>query len=240
MVKHQHGWIVLLFAATPLPDDAILIFIGLLGYALWKTLISCFIGKVILTTATGYAAKYLVETTFGQKLLWLFGLSYEGGEIQSETNIWISAITWIVTILVIGSVLFVDWGNLWNFLSRSMYKKKIIALLSAEEIEAEKKYLSQTNEEENPNKDTKHLLARDSSFWQCAVSRNEDEKMPYYYDFYTVDYIVEKSVDFTVDSKWFAKFTQICNEQQIQETNIYKLKKLVLPKTLKNLYEETD
>jgi membrane protein YqaA with SNARE-associated domain len=71
--------IIFLFAATPLPDDAVLVFIGLLGYALWKTLIWCFLGKVALTTFVGLFAKLLGDTRFGGTVLWLFGLESSGG-----------------------------------------------------------------------------------------------------------------------------------------------------------------
>jgi len=84
--------IIFLFAATPLPDDAILVFIGLLGYALWKTVIWCFVGKIVLTTGTGFAAKYLAQTAFGEKILWLFGLTLgEDGVTATEPAPWLSA-----------------------------------------------------------------------------------------------------------------------------------------------------
>ncbi|MHA1367119.1 MAG: hypothetical protein ACTSP5_12015, partial [Candidatus Heimdallarchaeota archaeon] len=115
--------IIFLFAATPLPDDAVLVFIGLLGYSLWKTIIWCFFGKIVLTAGTGLAAKYLAGTPFGTKIFWLFGLTAEGG-VGDPPPTWLSAIIWIASMLIIGLLLFVDWTEIWNWLTRTTQKGK--------------------------------------------------------------------------------------------------------------------
>ncbi|MEA2069747.1 MAG: hypothetical protein U9O98_00500, partial [Asgard group archaeon] len=78
----------------------------------WKTILWCFLGKIILTSGTGLAAKYLVGTSVGRWLFWAFGLEPDGS-IGQPTPIWLSALSWIVSIVLIGLILFVDWPLLW-------------------------------------------------------------------------------------------------------------------------------
>ncbi len=42
------GFLIFLYAATPLPDDVLLIALGATKYPLWKAIIACFLGKVAL------------------------------------------------------------------------------------------------------------------------------------------------------------------------------------------------
>ncbi|MCD6513440.1 MAG: YqaA family protein [Candidatus Asgardarchaeia archaeon] len=61
MVENYGFWTIMIFAATPLPDDLVLIPAGIIGYDLKKTIIACLIGKVILTTFLAYAGYYSME-----------------------------------------------------------------------------------------------------------------------------------------------------------------------------------
>ena len=50
--------IIFLFAVLPLPDDLILIPLGMLRYSLRKAMIAMFVGKTIMCTAVAYAGRY--------------------------------------------------------------------------------------------------------------------------------------------------------------------------------------
>ncbi len=54
--------IVILFAFTPLPDDAILIPLGIAGYD-WKTVgVACFIGKLFMCGVAAFSGRYGLKT----------------------------------------------------------------------------------------------------------------------------------------------------------------------------------
>ena len=55
----KHGlWAIFIFAATPLPDDMVLVPAGIIGYDFKKTMIAGFLGKIVLTTFLAYAGYY--------------------------------------------------------------------------------------------------------------------------------------------------------------------------------------
>lgn len=72
--------IIFLFAITPLPDDLILIPLGMLRYNLKKALVAMFAGKFLMCTAIAYAGKYsysLIMDVFASSG-WLGGLASTG------------------------------------------------------------------------------------------------------------------------------------------------------------------
>jgi len=230
--------IIFLFAATPLPDDAVLVFIGLLGYALWKTVIWCFLGKIVLTSATGLAAKYLGETAFGEKILWLFGLKLgESGVTASEPAGWISALVWIASIAVIGVVLFIDWGDIWNFLSRSMLKRKYHKLAISDEDSPKEIPVSDVIQyDEEKQSFRKQRLLKEASFWQCVISKENDETSNYF-DLYSVSFVLGKASNILLKPDWFKKFSKNLTENKFTKLNEYQLDKLLPPKKIKEFYE---
>ena len=56
--KYGGFWIIILFAATPLPDDIVGIVGGTFRYPIKKFFIASFIGKLILNLALAYAGFY--------------------------------------------------------------------------------------------------------------------------------------------------------------------------------------
>ena len=59
MLVQTHGMaIIFLFAVLPLPDDLILIPLGMLRYSLKKAIVAMFAGKLIMCTAVAYAGRY--------------------------------------------------------------------------------------------------------------------------------------------------------------------------------------
>lgn len=67
--KHPKAipFIVFLFAATPLPDDVILVPFGVMKYSYWKTIIPCMLGKMCLCILLAYLGFVLgnnIDNTF--------------------------------------------------------------------------------------------------------------------------------------------------------------------------------
>ncbi|MHA1837454.1 MAG: VTT domain-containing protein, partial [Candidatus Heimdallarchaeota archaeon] len=203
--------IIFLFAATPLPDDAVLVFIGLLGYSLWKTIIWCFFGKIVLTAGTGLAAKYLAGTPFGTKIFWLFGLTAEGG-VGDPPPTWLSAIIWIASMLIIGLLLFVDWTEIWNWLTRTTQKGKYKKLV---EIDQNGITASTPNElVESKDYTPKQIkMQKEASFWQCVIKIKEND-YPDYYDFYTLSYIVGQQSNVQLKADWFENLNKNISDEK--------------------------
>lgn len=58
----RHGiLIIFLFAATPLPDDALYIPLGMMGYSIFKFFASVLLGKIVLTLIVSYSGYYSIE-----------------------------------------------------------------------------------------------------------------------------------------------------------------------------------
>lgn len=62
--KYGAFWIIILFAATPLPDDIVGIIGGTTRYPLKKFFIASFIGKLILNLALAYGGFYGIKWVF--------------------------------------------------------------------------------------------------------------------------------------------------------------------------------
>ena len=58
LVQRYGMAIIFLFAVLPLPDDLILIPLGMLRYSLKKAMTAMFVGKTIMCTAVAYAGRY--------------------------------------------------------------------------------------------------------------------------------------------------------------------------------------
>ena len=72
--------VIFIFAVTPLPDDLILIPLGMLRYNLKKALVAMFAGKFLMCTAIAYAGRYsysIIMDVFASSG-WLGGLASTG------------------------------------------------------------------------------------------------------------------------------------------------------------------
>ncbi len=58
LIQKYGAAIIFLFALLPLPDDVILIPLGVLRYDLRKALIAAFLGKVVMCTVVAYAGRF--------------------------------------------------------------------------------------------------------------------------------------------------------------------------------------
>ncbi len=106
--------LIVLFAATPLPDDILLIALGMEKYSLKKSLIASFIGKLILVSILLIGAVALKNTVTGNFILYLFGLDISDGVVKSAGDPVVSTITMVVTIIITLIVIMVDWKKLFR------------------------------------------------------------------------------------------------------------------------------
>lgn len=116
----EKGWaplIIFIFAATPLPDDAFLIVLGIVEYSIVKTLIYTFIGKFVLCFLCSALPIWYADTPLGNLLFNLFGINLEAaktGIIPPSTplDILTSSLIWATTIILMFSLVYVDWGKI--------------------------------------------------------------------------------------------------------------------------------
>ena len=99
------GILIFIYAATPLPDDILLIALGATKYPLWKALVFCFFGKVVLALLITMGA----QLPFLQPiLLQIFG----GGSDPLMDTLYL-----IIGIALIG-LFFLPWGSLLERIRR--------------------------------------------------------------------------------------------------------------------------
>ncbi len=58
LVQRYGAWIIFLFALSPLPDDLILIPLGMLRYNLRKAMTAMFLGKFLMCSSIAFAGRY--------------------------------------------------------------------------------------------------------------------------------------------------------------------------------------
>jgi len=96
LVDRYGLWAVFLFAASPLPDDTLLIPLGVLKYNLWKALLAAIAGKIVLCAILAYGGRFawgFVE--------WIF---VGGGAIGTVIGI-------LGTFILLYVFLTIDWGK---------------------------------------------------------------------------------------------------------------------------------
>ena len=67
----RYGPIILfVFSALPLPEDLVLILLGMVGYDVFKTVFICFLGKTVMCILLAYAGRYsliFIKTLFASE-----------------------------------------------------------------------------------------------------------------------------------------------------------------------------
>lgn len=115
----EKGWaplLIFIFAATPLPDDAFLIVLGIAQYSIIKALIYCFIGKFVLCFLCSALPIWLADTALGQFLFNLFGIDLDAatkGIIPESTplEILLSSLVWAASIIFLFLLVYIDWSK---------------------------------------------------------------------------------------------------------------------------------
>ncbi len=100
---------VFIFAATPSPDDVIIILLGILGYDVKKFLLSCTAGKIVISVLTAYSGRL-----FSEFMKYYLGL--EQGIISTVLSI-------ILLIVLIVLVLKIDWIKLLENVEKMGWKE---------------------------------------------------------------------------------------------------------------------
>jgi len=116
------GWaplLIFIFAATPLPDDAFLIVLGIAQYSIVKTLIYCFIGKFVLCFLCSALPIWLAQTSIGTFLFSLFGIDLEAAQLgiippSTPLDILQNSLIWAATIIILFLLVYIDWGKFIN------------------------------------------------------------------------------------------------------------------------------
>jgi membrane protein YqaA with SNARE-associated domain len=127
----EKGWapiIIFIFAATPLPDDAFLIVLGIAGYSIVKALIYTFIGKYVLCFLCSALPIWLGGTTLGNFLFNLFGINLEAAKTgvippSSTLDLISSSLLWASTIIILFLLVYVDWGKIIKNIKKKRKKK---------------------------------------------------------------------------------------------------------------------
>jgi len=94
LVQKYGMTIIFLFAVLPLPDDLILIPLGMIKYSLKRAMVAMFLGKFIMCTAVAYAGRYSYSI-----IMDVFASSGWFGEVAST----------VLLVIVIYVMLKVDW-----------------------------------------------------------------------------------------------------------------------------------
>jgi membrane protein YqaA with SNARE-associated domain len=122
----EKGWapiLIFIFAATPLPDDAFLIVLGMVGYNLLITIFYCFLGKFVLCFLCSALPIWFVGTPIGDFLFALFGINLEAAKTgvvpaTSALEVVTSSIIWAATLIFFFLLMYVDWNKLINRILR--------------------------------------------------------------------------------------------------------------------------
>lgn len=116
----ERGWgipLIILFAATPLPDDILLLALGLTDYSLVKAISASFVGKIIMCTVIAYGAQFLSNVEFFGKTI----LEWFSGEAGLTTMI----ISIAIMVILVLALIFIDWEKLFGRIRGFRKQKKI-------------------------------------------------------------------------------------------------------------------
>ena len=94
LVETYGVWVIFLFAVLPLPDDLILIPLGIIRFPVRKAVAAMFAGKLVMCTLLAYAGKY----------------SYTAVKKMFETSGWMGGVaSTLLLALIVVALLKVDW-----------------------------------------------------------------------------------------------------------------------------------
>jgi len=100
LIMEKYGMIaIFLFAASPSPDDALYIPLGMMSYNVLKFFISCLLGKILLTLVVSLGGYYSIG--------WISILLGGGG-------VWTIAVTVIFIIVSVYVTVKIDWERLFH------------------------------------------------------------------------------------------------------------------------------
>ena len=105
MLIQRYGMLaIFFFALTPLPDDLILIPLGMLKYSLRKALVAAFLGKVAMCLVIAYAGRFSFEVV---------------RDVFESGGVWGGIISLVLLAVVIVALFKVDWSKfIGNFAAK--------------------------------------------------------------------------------------------------------------------------
>nr|MBD3312182.1 hypothetical protein [archaeon] len=119
LIKKGYGsWLVFIFAVTPLPDDILLIALGIENFSLKKSLIASVIGKFVMILELVFIVFLAKNTMIGQLILYLYGFNLQNGDVTSTNNPLMSTISLVVTMSFTLLLILVDWESVWKRLKK--------------------------------------------------------------------------------------------------------------------------
>jgi hypothetical protein len=80
-------------------------------------------------------------------------------------------------------------------------------------------------------------MSKGASFWQCVIKVKEND-YPDYYDFYTLSYVIGQQSNIQLKADWFDNFNKNIADEKFEGVNKYKIEKFILPKKMKENYQE--
>ncbi len=97
LLVKKHGMaIIFLFAVLPLPDDLILIPLGMLRYNLKKAILAIFVGKTMMCTTVAYAGYYSYSFI---------------KDIFSSSGILGGVLSTVVLVIIVVALIKIDWAK---------------------------------------------------------------------------------------------------------------------------------
>jgi len=124
--------LMFLCAATPIPDDQLLLLLGYAGYPLWKMLVTYFFGKITLCLWTAFLIKFAWEIPAFEPIFAVFGIDKKAiieyqisGHYESNINPWTSFIVWVLVLLLFIALFYFDWGKIFRNLITKIKPKSV-------------------------------------------------------------------------------------------------------------------
>ncbi|MHA1155803.1 MAG: VTT domain-containing protein [Candidatus Heimdallarchaeota archaeon] len=207
---------IFIFAATPLPDEVLLIMIGLIGYSLGKTLIYCFIGKIVLTLSISVVANLFSTTAIGEWFLeTLFGLTRTmliNQELPAGNNIWTSIAIWIISATMVVAVTFVDWVGMYDKYLSKREQRQLTQIFEVANTSFELDESSITLEQANSPISIQLLEEHEQqsfpeeSLWLFQEKLSKKKNAFFRKSLIAIDTIANTSIDISINKEWLEKF----------------------------------
>ncbi len=207
---------IFIFAATPLPDEVLLIMIGLIGYSLGKTLIYCFIGKIILTLSISVVANLFSTTAIGEWFLeTLFGLTRTmliNQKLPAGNNIWTSIAIWIISATLVVAVTFVDWVGMYDKYLCKREQRQLTQIFEVANTSFELNESATTLEQADSSISIQLLEEQEQqsfpeeSLWLFQEKLSKKKNAFFRKSLIAIDTIANTSVDISLDKEWLEKF----------------------------------
>ncbi|MBD3230374.1 MAG: hypothetical protein GF329_19500 [Candidatus Lokiarchaeota archaeon] len=113
--------LMFLCAATPIPDDQLLLLLGYAGYSIWKMLVTYFFGKIALCLWTSFLIIIAWDIPAFEPVFSLFGIDKQAiieydatGQYESTVNPWLSFAAWLILLVVFIAIFYFDWKSIFK------------------------------------------------------------------------------------------------------------------------------